>query len=363
MTELDAGELGLVAAAAGGDEEAFRRLVEPIRSELHLHCYRMTGSFHDAEDVLQDAHLKAWRGLTRYDGRASFRTWMYRVVTNTCLDALRSRGRRVLPRDVCDARDPASGLGAQRHDIHWLEPYPDAMLPHTDPAAAAEQRESVRLAFIWALQILPARQRAVLILRDVLDWTAGEVSVALGTTVAAVNSALQRARATVARAGDSGEPAIGAAAAGNAVGAANSESTEADSQALGQRRAEMANRYVRAWESGDLDAVVAMLTEDALHSMPPWPAWYVGRHTLRELYAGYPVWDGQPGPGVFRILPTALNGDLAFAEYCRERPGEPYRALALTVAILDANGSAMVEKVSFVDTGLMVRMGFPEALE
>ena len=305
----------------------------------------MMGSFHDAEDVLQDAQLKAWRGLDSFDGRASFRTWMFRVATNACLDALRTRRRRVLPHDICDAGDPARGLGDQRHDVPWLEPYPDAHLPsRTDPAAAAELRESVRLAFVRALQILPPRQRAVLILRDVLDWSAREVATALETSVAAVNSLLQRARATAARhnAKTDREPMRGMR----------------DGQ-----KAEMAARYVRAWEAGDMDAIVAMLTADAIHAMPPWPAWFVGRQALRILYSGYEVWGSGPGPGVFRMVPTAMNGELAFAEYCREQPDGPYRALALTVAVLDLSGTHIAEKVSFVSADLVVRLGFPRTLD
>lgn len=333
-----------VAAAAAGDGDAFRRLIEPIRAELHLLCYRMLGSYHDAEDVLQDAQLKAWRRLDSYDGRASFRTWMYRVVTNACLDALRKRRRRVLPQDVDAARDPSLGLGDQRHDIPWLEPYPDGCLPGADPAAMAELRESVRLAFIRALQILPPRQRAVLIFRDVLDWTAAEAAAALDTSVAAVNSALQRARATAARHG------------AKADGMPEKEVRD-------RQRSEMADRYVRAWEAGDLDAIVSMLTVDAVHAMPPWPAWFVGRDALRTVYGGYEVWGASPGPGVFRILPTALNAELAFAEYCREKPDAPYRALALTVATLDPSGTHIAEKVSFVSPELMARLGFPREVE
>jgi RNA polymerase sigma-70 factor, ECF subfamily len=344
MAEPVAVENRLVAAAAAGDHEAFRMLVEPIRRELHLLSYRMLGSFHDAEDVLQDAQLKAWRGLSAYDGRASFRTWMFKVVMNTSLDALRTRRRRVLPQDIGSAREPAQGLGEQRLDIAWLEPYPDSLLPITSPEAAVELRESVRLAFVRALQILPPRQRAVLIMRDVLDWTASEVADALGASVPAVNSALQRARATVAPRGGSERPAHIEAA-------------------LDARQAEMAARYVHAWEAGDIDAVVAMLTADAVHAMPPWAAWFAGSEALRVLYAGYDIWKGRPGPGVFRILPTALNGELAFAEYARERPDRPYTPLAFTVVTLNADGTRVAEKVSFVQPDLLVRSGFPPTLE
>lgn len=227
MEEYTPTEIGLVAAAAAGDDGAFRELVEPIRRDLHLLCYRMLGSYHDAEDVVQDAQLKAWRSLSTYKGRSTFRTWMLKVATNACLDALRSRRRRVLPTDVGAVGDPSEGLGIERPDIPWLEPYPDAHLPTADPAAQMEIRESVRLAFIRALQVLPPRQRAALILRDVLDWSASEVAATLGTSVGAVNSLLQRARLTAGQRGT---------ARGNGQPRALSE----------RQRAELAERYIRA---------------------------------------------------------------------------------------------------------------------
>ncbi|MGE0352599.1 MAG: RNA polymerase subunit sigma-70 [Gemmatimonadales bacterium] len=344
MEGLAAGEIELVEAAVHGDTDAFRQLVEPLHRELHLLCYRMLGSYHDAEDVLQNAQFKAWQGLRGFDGRARFRTWMVRVTTNACLDALRTRRRRVLPQDIGAARNPALGLGDQRHDLPWLEPFPDSRLPGADPAAAAELRESVHLAFVWALQILPPRQRATLILRDVLDWSARGVAAALGTSVAAVNSSLQRARATLAR-----RPA-GADLASRRSG-------------YGTGLDELAARYVRAWETGDMDAIVSMLAADAIHAMPPWPAWFAGRDSLRELYAQYPVWRGHPGPGVFRMVPTALNGGLAFAEYCRQQAEGPYHALALTVVTPDPSGTEIVEKISFVSADLLTRLGYPSVLE
>ncbi|NNC30973.1 RNA polymerase subunit sigma-70 [Longimicrobium terrae] len=339
-----AGEATLVLAATGGDQEAFRGLVEPLRRELHLFCYRMLGSVEDAEDVLQEACFKAWRALAAYDQRSSFRTWMYRITTNASLDALRSRRRRVLPRDLGGPRDPALGLGEQRHDIAWVEPYPHPLAASHDPHAVAELRQSVRLAFIHALQTLPPRQRAALILRDVLDWSAAETARALGTSVAAANSALQRARAALST--DTGRRTPVPRPAG-----------------LDRNTAEVAARYVAAWEAGDMDAIVSMLAEDAIQSMPPWAAWYTGRETLRALYSGYTVWGGHPGPGVFRIIPASLNGDLVFAEYCRDGSEGPYHPLALTVARLSPDGGWIAEKLSFVDGGLLTRLGFPATLD
>lgn len=337
-------ESSLVMAAAAGDHESFRRLVEPIRRELHLFCYRMLGSFDDAEDVMQEAQMKAWRALGRYDQQASFRTWIYRIATNASLDALRSRRRRVLPRDLGGPRDPVLGLGEQSHDIAWIGPYPAPLPPSLDPHAAVELRESVRLAFVRALQLLPPRQRAILILRDVLDWSAAEVASALDSSVPAVNSALQRARATLS-------------------GAHGGESLSPGPRNLDRRTAEVAARYVAAWEAGDMNAVASMLAEDAIQSMPPWTAWFTGREALRALYTAYPVWGGRPGPGVFRVIPATLNGDLVFAEYCREEPGGSYLPLALTIALLSSDFTEIVEKVSFVDAELLTSLGFPRALE
>lgn len=335
------GEADLVAAAAEGSEDAFGQLVEPIRGELHAFCYRMLGSFHDAEDVLQEAQLKAWRALATFDGRASFRSWILSIVANATVDALRSRRRRVLPQDLGNARDPALGLGEQRHDVPWLEPYADSLLGGSDPARRVELRQSVKLAFMRALQLLPPRQRAVLILRDVLDWNAAEVAHALDTSVAAVHSASQRARATVAR----------------------TRPSDSVVPALDSKKAEMAERYVAAWESGDIDGVVAMLTADAIHAMPPWNTWFVGRDALRAVYSSYEVWNGNPGPGAFRVLPLSLNGEQGFAEYCRGEPRGPYQALALTVVELDCDGTRMTEKVSFVRPDLFGALGLPEVLK
>jgi RNA polymerase sigma-70 factor (ECF subfamily) len=263
MAELVANETALLEAAVRGDDQAFRELVEPMSRELHLFSYRMLGSFHDAEDVVQESQLKAWRRLDTYDRRASFRAWMYKIVTNTSLDALRTRRRRVLPQDLGPPREGGQGLGEQRFDIPWLEPYPDSFLASPSPEEAVELRESIRLAFVRALQLLAARQRAVLILRDVLDWPTAEVAAMLETSVPAVNSALQRARASVAQS--------------NANRVETYGGVRLDAQKI-----DMAARYVDAWEAGDIEAIVSMLTEDAIHAMPPFAAWFVGRDALRS---------------------------------------------------------------------------------
>src|ERR671935_1344103 len=229
----------LLAAARRGDEGAFRRLVEPHRRDLQAHCYRMLGSLQDAEDALQDALLRSWRGLDRFEGRASLRTWLHRIATNACLDVAKRRPQRVLPIDYGPPSDPHDGPGEPLIESVWVEPYPDEHV-------AYEQRESVELAFVAALQNLPASQRAVLILREVLGFSAREVAESLKTSVASVNSALQRARRTV----DQRLPA---------------QSQQATVRALGDKRlGELVDAYVDAWERGDVEAVAAMLADEAV---------------------------------------------------------------------------------------------------
>src|ERR671919_3162342 len=244
----------LLSAARRGDEDAYRRLVEPRRAELHAHCYRMLGSVHDAEDALQDALLRAWRGLGRFEGRSSLRAWLYRIATNTCIDVA-GRSRRVLPIDFGPGADPHDSPGEPVVESVWVEPYPDAEL-------AYEQRESVELAFVAALQHLPATQRAVLILREVLGFSAQEVADTLDTSTASVNSALQRARKAV----EERTP---------------EQSQQATLRSLGDdgMRA-VVESYVDAWDRGDIDGVVAMLADDACFSMPPAPSWHRGREAL-----------------------------------------------------------------------------------
>src|SRR5881275_3373948 len=252
-TSATAHERGLLEAARNGDEDAFGRLVDPYRSELHAHCYRMLGSVHDAEDALQEALLRAWRGLPRFEGRSSLRSWLYTIATNTCLNAIARRPKRVLPIDYAPAADPHEGPGEPVIESVWVEPYPDETLGLEDgfatPEARYEQREGVELAFIAALQHLPANQRAVLILREVLGFSAREAAEMLETTTASVNSALQRARLSV-------EERL------------PEQSQQATLRSLGDERLrELVDRYVAAWEHNDVDAIAAMLTEDATLAM------------------------------------------------------------------------------------------------
>ena len=332
----------LVEAARGGDEHAFRALVEPLGRELHAYAYRMLGGFHDADDALQESRLKAWRALATYEPRASFRAWMYRIVTNTCLDMLKARLRRVLPQDVSPSIAPGPPTTAPRSDILWLEPYPDALLPAVpgpdQPDQIVRLREGIRLAFVRVVQVLPPRQRAALILHDVLDWSVAEVAAILETTEAAINSALQRARAAIAR--PRAEPAA---------------------SALAPRHAEVVERFVRAWESGDFDDFVALLATDAVMSMPPWEYWLDGKDAVVATMQSTGTWDGVPRPGRYKIVPAPMNGEPAALAYVRAPDGR-YHAVCLTVLSLDADGR-IVELTTFVLPELFAAWGFPAVLD
>jgi RNA polymerase sigma-70 factor, ECF subfamily len=318
----------LLAAARAGGEDAFRRLVEQHRGELHAHCYRMLGSVHDAEDALQEALLRAWRGLPRFEGRSSLRSWLYRIATNTCLDAIARRPKRVLPIDHAPAADPHLGPGEPIVESVWVEPYPDERLGIEDgyaaPEARYEQRESIELAFIAALQHLPPNQRAVLILREVLGYSAKEVADTLDTTVASVNSALQRARATV-------EERL------------PEQSQQATLRALGDEGLrEVVGRYVDAWDRGDVDGVVAMLTEDATFSMPPLQTWFGGHEGIRIFLAGWPL----SGRWRWRHTPVQANGQPALAFYAWDPEAGAFLPFALNVLTL--RGERISDVTAFI---------------
>jgi RNA polymerase sigma-70 factor (ECF subfamily) len=315
-------------AARGGDEGAYGRLVEPHRSELHAHCYRMLGSVHDAEDALQESLLRAWRGLARFEGRSSLRSWLYTIATNTCLNQIARRPKRVLPIDYGPPADPHDGPGEPIVESVFMEPYPDEMLGLEDgfaaPEARFEQRESVELAFIAALQHLPANQRAVLILREVLGFSAREVAKSLDTTVASVNSALQRARKSV----DERLP---------------EQSQQATLRTLGDERlTEIVVGYVDAWERGDVETVVAMLSEDAAFAMPPLASWFRGREALRIFLAGWPL----SGRWRWRTARAHANGQPAIAFYTWDPDADSYLPFALNVLTL--RGESICEVTAFV---------------
>jgi RNA polymerase sigma-70 factor, ECF subfamily len=320
------GEGELLAAAREGNEDAFRRIVERYRTELHAHCYRMLGSTHDADDALQDALLRAWRGLARFEGRGSLRAWLYRITTNACLDMLRRRPKRVLPMEHGPPAGPGDGLAEPLIESVWIEPYADEQLGIEDgyaaPEARYERRESVELAFVAALQRLPATQRAALILRDVLGFPAREAAEALDTTVPSVNGALRRARKAVAD-------------------DIPDQSQQATLRALGDDRLqELVRRYVEAWERGDVDAIVAMLAEDAAFSMPPLPSWYRGRDAIAGFLERFALRDR------WRLLPTHANGQLAFGCYAWDAERGAYTALSLD--LLTLRGTTVEAVTSFV---------------
>jgi RNA polymerase sigma-70 factor (ECF subfamily) len=321
-------ERQLIDAARGGDEGAYGSIVESHRRELHAHCYRMLGSVHDAEDAMQDALLRAWRALPRFDGRGSLRAWLYKIATNTCLDVIARRPKRLLPMDHVPASDPHGGPGEPLVESVWVEPYPDERLGIEDgfaaPEARYEQRESVELAFIAALQHLPARQRAVLILREVLGFSAREVAESLDSTTASVNSALQRARKAV----DERLP---------------EQSQQATLRSLGDEQlSEIVEDFVEAWERGDVAAVAAMLTEDAVLAMPPLASWFQTRDGIAEFLTGYPL----SGAWRWRHLPTRANGQAALGVYCWDADHGGYLPFALEVLTL--RGTQLAEITAFV---------------
>jgi RNA polymerase sigma-70 factor (ECF subfamily) len=319
-------ERKLLEAARGGDEDAYRRLVEPHRKDLHAHCYRMLGSVHDADDALQDALLRAWRGLARFERRSSLRSWLYRITTNACLDVISRRPKRALPIDHGPPAGPDDDLAEPLTESTWVEPYADEQLGLEDgyaaPEARYERRESVELAFIAALQHLPATQRAALILRDVLGFSAREAAEALETTVASVNGALRRARDAVAE-------------------RLPEQTQQATLRRLGDKRLrKVVERYIDAWERGDVDAILAMLAEDATFTMPPLPTWYRGHEAIAAFLSRFALQDR------WRLLPARANGQLAFGCYAWDAAEGSYTALSLDVLTLD--GMRATEVTSFV---------------
>ncbi len=335
-------EATLLGMAKSGDRDSFQQLTERYRRELQVHCYRMLGSFHDAEDFVQETFLRAWRGLEGFDGRASIRYWLYRIATNACLNALAARAStgRVLPdmhhppTEQMPDREPAS-------DVAWLEPYPDSALDGIaddapGPDARYEMREAVHLAFMAVVQQLPPRQRAALLLSDVLGWSAAESARLLDSSIASVNSALQRARAALTARLPSGSAA---ASAGTT-----------DQQRV------LLERYLRAWESSDVDGFARLLREDAALSMPPWPQWYLGREAIRTFF----TWTTRlGGHAPFRLTPTAANRQPAFAFYSRWQ-GTEWRFHS--VQVLELDGEAVTKMTSFVAPSLSSTFALPAVL-
>ena len=334
-------EQQLLDAVRGGSEDGFRRLVEEHRAQLHAHCYRMLGSLHDAEDALQETLLRAWRGLPEFGGRSSLRTWLYRIATNACMDAIARRSRRVLPIDYGPPSAPTLDNGRPLVESVWVEPYPDQTPGLADGYAATdaryEQREAVELAFIASLQHLPATQRAVLILRDVLGFSAREVSESLETTVASVNSTLQRARKAI-------EERL------------PERSQQETLRSLGDERIrKLVEAYLEAWTSADVDSLRALLAEDAVFSMPPWPTWWQGRETL----VGFSK-SAQGACPETRSFPIRANGQHAVASYGLDPKTGRYTASAIDVFTLE--GPLIKEITAFVNPEIFPLFGLPSEL-
>jgi len=329
----------LLEAARRGDEDAFRALVEPHRRELHAHCYRMLGSLQDAEDAVQETLLRAWRGLGGFETGRALRPWLYKIATNASLDALAKRPKRTLRLVDAPPSQAADGPGTPLVESIWIEPYPDEHLGLEDgfaaPEARYEQRESVELAFIAALQHLPAHQRAVLILREVLGFSAREVAQSLDTTAASVNSALQRARKTV----DEALP---------------DRSQQATLRSLSDERLSgLVQRYVEAWESRNVDLMVAVLSEDVTFAMPPFPHWFSGRDTVIT----FMVATGKPP---LRYVLTRAGGQPAVGWYVRRPPRHVY--LPTSIEVLALEGERVKEVTAFASPSLFPYFGLPAEL-
>ena len=315
--------------------EDFAASTDPYRRELLAHCYRMLGSLHDAEDMVQETYLRAWRGYPSFEGRSSVRTWLYTIATRACLTALASRERRVLPAGLGPpSTDPEIPLAGRLESTPWVEPLPGAILDDpADPAAIVGLRERTRVAFVAAAQHLPARQRAALLLQDVLGWPASEVAELLGMSVAATNSALQRARAGLARAG----------------------LREDDVDYRGAVEARLLDRFVAAFERADVGALARLLRVEVELEMPPIPTWFAGRETVLGFYAHRAL-----APGVHRrVLPTAANGYPAAATYIRSGGGA-YEAH--NIQVLELAGGQVARIYAFRDAALFGRFGLPRVL-
>jgi RNA polymerase sigma-70 factor (ECF subfamily) len=317
--------------------EEFERLAGPLRAELVGYCYRMAGSADDAEDLAQETYLRAWRSYGTFEGRSSFRTWLYRIATNVCLDAIGGRAARPLPSGLePPGIDPGAPVAAATHDVTWLQPLPG---PGTgagsgDPGAVVAARAGLRLALVAALQYLPARQRAVLILRDVFDWPAREAARILDMSPTAVNSSLLRARARLEQ----------------ALPDADQVTEPAD-----PRERDLASRYAVAFQEADLVTLVSLLRADVIAEMPPLPGWFAGAETVGR-FLGMRV---LAGPGRFTLLPLEANGQPAFATYLRTPDGS-WKAHAIQV--LEIAGGQVTRIVMFLDPGLFTTFGLPRTL-
>jgi RNA polymerase sigma-70 factor (ECF subfamily) len=328
----------LFAAAKAGDEESFRRLLDQYRGELQVHCYRILGSAEDAEDALQETLLSAWQGLASFEGRASLRTWLYRIATSRCLNALRSASRR--PQTETSMPELELPEPSRLGEVLWLEPYPDILLEGPSasfpgPEARYETREAISLAFVTALQLLPPRQRAALILRDVLGFHASEVAQILESSEESVTSALKRARATI----ESELPS-------------DREPPPPPNSAVEQ---ELVERFTRAFEASDVEGIVDLLSEDVRLAMPPVPLEYHGRDLATQFFRIVTLQERRR----YRMVATRANGQPAFGLYARDPGGTAFRALGLLVVTLAAN---QICEITRFDTSVLPRFGLPRTL-
>jgi RNA polymerase sigma-70 factor, ECF subfamily len=323
-------------AALSGDQQAFALLVEPYRNELIAHCYRFTGSMQDAEDMVQETMLRAWRKLGSFAGRASFRAWAYKIATNVCLDNLRKQRKRTLPTQAYPAANPTEPFAAPLTEPIWLEPFPDEWLAGTtiSPEARYNLQENISLAFAVALQQLAPRQRAVLLLRDVLGWRAHETAEALEMSLSAANSALFRARKILEKAYPGIKP-----------------SPVASKDAL-------LDRYIKAWEQADIDSLVGLIKEDAQFSMPPSPSWYQGRQAIQTMIAKF-LFAGD-ARGRWRLLPTRANAQPAFAFYQRDETSQKY--MPFGIQVIEFSGSKICSITHFLHYGLFPLFGLSETI-
>jgi RNA polymerase sigma-70 factor (ECF subfamily) len=332
-----------VSILANEADDEFIVQAEPHRRELLAHCYRMTGSLHDAEDLVQETYLRAWKAYSAFEGKSSLRTWLYRIATNTCLTSLEGRQRRPLPVGLgAPSSDPTDEL-VERQEVPWLQPLPDLHADAADPSQIVGSRESVRLAFVAALQHLSARQRAVLVLRDVLRWKAAEVADAIGASTAAVNSLLQRARAQLDAVGPSADDRL----------------QPPDSADTRDRLA----AYIAAFEDYDIDRLVEMFTAEAIWEMPPFDSWYQGPDAIGSLIRQQcPA----SGPGDMRLLPLVANGQAAAAMYMRDggKPAGKYAGnyVPFQLHVVDMTAQGVSHVVAFLDTTLFATFGLPHRL-
>jgi RNA polymerase sigma-70 factor (ECF subfamily) len=330
-------------AETTGDSAVVSSLIEPYRLELHVHCYRLLGSLQEAEDLVQETMLRAWQHFDTFKGHASLRTWLYSIATNACLDTLKKRPPRTLPAAASPAMNPLTPIAPAPAESLWLEPFPDLWLAEAtdNPEARVSRHESVSFAFLTVLQLLPPRQRAILLLSDVLDWRASEVAHLLSTSVSAVNSALHRSRVTLTK---NYHP---------------EQQERIQVSSADRATSELLARYVNAWETDDIDGLVALLKEDAIMSMPPSPSWLWGREAIRAFLTSTAF--GSEALSHWHLYATGANAQPAFVVYRADDPHSSYRAFGLQVVTFEGEASTrhIAEVTTFAVPSLVTSFGFP----